>query len=365
MNINLWYKKNTTRFENLFQHLNKTENLEEKARIYLAGNILLCFSIGMFYNCIEKVFSEVPLLFAFNLTSLIAAALVTILYICRKITNYVALVSLLFAVQINISFTIFLNYTSISEQSRFMISHNLFFSFLVCLLAGVSIQKRKVYLLCTLPLIALTAALIIKPSEQMMKDFIFFCLAFISPPILLTYIRIFLWDTYRKKEQLSSEKKNFCQLMDINEKELNILIEVLQNPQMPQQQFENLFSQMQQAIGSKLMTQVTQLFGCEGVMERINEKHKFALTVNEIRLCYLILEDKSITEISRMLYINESSVRANRSRIRKKMKMDKKTNLKVYLRMLIIEEKKISTDFEKSSTKYENTPYFYRNKSVV
>ena len=39
-----------------------------------------------------------------------------------------------------------------------------------------------------------------------------------------------------------------------------------------------------------------------------------------------------------MLYINESSVRANRSRIRKKMKIGRKTDLKARLRMLMGEK---------------------------
>lgn len=72
---------------------------------------------------------------------------------------------------------------------------------------------------------------------------------------------------------------------------------------------------------------------------QITEKHKFGFTPNEVYLCFLILEDKSIPEISELLSITESSVRANRSRIRTKMNLEKKDSLKAHLMLLAEEEK--------------------------
>jgi putative transmembrane protein len=86
------------------------------------------------------------------------------------------------------------------------------------------------------------------------------------------------------------------------------------------------------------------LLASEELIGQISEKYKFSFTTKEVQLCCLILEDKSIAEISRVLYINESTVRANRSRVRKKMKLDKKTNLKAHLLMLLAEEKNRSPD---------------------
>ena len=71
----------------------------------------------------------------------------------------------------------------------------------------------------------------------------------------------------------------------------------------------------------------------------MNEKKELCLTANEIQLCGLILEDKSILEISKLLYVNESTVRANRSRIRKKLGLKKSDNLKAYLGQLVAEVK--------------------------
>lgn len=127
--------------------------------------------------------------------------------------------------------------------------------------------------------------------------------------------------------------------MRMDEKQWNLLIDVMQKPHAPRQQTEKLFDQIQEAIGSRLVIRAKRLLASEEIMERINEKYNFSLTANEVRLCCLILEDKSIKEISHILYINESSVRANRSRLRKKMEIDKKTNLKAHLLMLMSKEK--------------------------
>lgn len=339
-NIILWCKnKFPNSFGNISYHLKQTKDPEEKACIYVAANTLVCFSIDMIYNIVNYAFSGVHLLLVSNLLSLTACATMALLYIGKKVTIAVALSALLFIVQTNTSMVIFHNYTVVIEQNRFIISHNLFLSFLICILASVSIQKNKVYILCILPLISLVVALIIDSPHNMTVNFPGFCLAFISPPVLLTYIRIFLWDTFRKKEQLFSERKSLCQLMRMDEKQWNLLIDVMQKPHAPRQQTEKLFDQIQEAIGSRLVIRAKRLLASEEIMERINEKYNFSLTANEVRLCCLILEDKSIKEISHILYINESSVRANRSRLRKKMEIDKKTNLKAHLLMLMSKEK--------------------------
>lgn len=338
-NIILWYKNKFPKgYKNISRHLEKTGEAEEKARIYVAANTLLCFSIGLIYDTIEYAFSGIPLLLGINLASLVIYAIVTLLYIWGKVAVSTALVTLFFTVQANISVTIFHNYTVLAQQGGFIISHDLFLGFLVCILAAVSVSKDKVYVLCALPLAALAGALAIDSPGQMLRDFPCFCLAYISPPVLLTYIRIFLWDTFRKKEQLFSEKKSLCELMGMNERQWDLLIDIVQKPHASRRQTEKLFAQMQEAIGDRLVIRAKRLLASEEAMGRINEQYNYSLTANELRLCCLILEDKSITEISHILYINESSVRANRSRIRKKMKMGRKTNLKAHLRMLMGEK---------------------------
>lgn len=89
------------------------------------------------------------------------------------------------------------------------------------------------------------------------------------------------------------------------------------------------------------LRQAKRLPANEEIMGRTGGKYCFSLTAKEINLCRLILEDKSAATISRILYINESGVRGSRSRIRKKMKPDKKTNLKARLLMPAGEEKQI------------------------
>lgn len=328
-------------FKNIFRCLKQTKGAEEKTLIYVTANTVACFSIGMVYNIISYALSGMLLLLTVNLVVLAVYAVVTLRCIWGKLAISGTLATLLFAAQTSTSLTMLHNHVFIIEQNKFTTTYDLFHGFLVCILAAMSMKKNQVFILCALPLATLVAIIIIHSPAALFERFPRFCLAYLSPPILLTYTRIFLWDTLRKTERMLSEKKALCQLTGMSENQWNLLIDVVQKPHAPRRQTEELFEQIQETVGDRLVVRAKRLLASEEVIGRINEKYNFSFTANEVRLCCLILEDKSITDISRILYINESSVRANRSRIRKKMKLDKKTNLKAHLLMLVGEEKNI------------------------
>lgn len=328
----------------LSRRLGQSKDMEEKALICIALSTFTCFSIGMVYDSVIYAFSAVYLLLTANLISILTYAVVLLLYIHRKLAVHTALAILLGAVQVNVAVSILYNYAVVIEYNRFMLPHDLFIGFIVCVLASMSLRKSLIYILCLMPLIALATASAIHSPAFLVQNFPSFSLAYISPPVLLTYIRMFLWDTFLKKEKLLSEKKSFCRLMGLNEKQWDLLIDIVQKPHAQRIETEKLFGQMQEAIGDRLVVRAKRLLASEEMIGQISEKYKFSFTAKEVQLCCLILEDKSIAEISRMLYINESSVRANRSRVRKKMKLDKKTNLKAHLLMLLAEEKNGSPD---------------------
>lgn len=338
-NIIRYYEKNyPNNYRYISHRLKEAKDPAEKARIYITISTLVCFSIGMVYDSIVYAFSSIHLLLAANLLSLSVYAIATMLYFSEKLTISTTLALLLITVQMNIGVSIYYNYMIVIENNKFTVSYDLFLSFLVCILASQSLGKTQVYMLCALPVGALAAAFAICSPGTLLQYLPSFCLAYISPPVLLTHIRMFLWDTFRKKEQLLSEKKSLCELMGMNEQQWDLLIDIVQKPHAPRKQTEELFEQIQEAIGNQLVIRAKRLLASEELVGQINEKYKFSLTANEIHLCSLILEDKSITDISHILYINESSVRSNRSRIRKKMRLDKKTNLKTYLTMLVSKE---------------------------
>lgn len=331
-------KSMTWWYEGVCKQLDKVEDPEEKVRLCIYGCTLFFFSIGMIFDIVGYIFSASYMMLIMNLYSLAVYAATTTLYVYAKIGLTIALYTLLFTIQINISISIFHNYQEMVLSGTPFFSHDLFIGFLVCILASLAIKKSFVHMLCLMPLTALAASLIINSTPWMITHFLSLCLAFISPPVLLTYIRKFMWDTFRKKERLMSEQKSLRKLMGMNEEQWDKVIEAIQKPSASRQQTEKLMEKMQNAISDQLVIRAEQLLASEEVMERINEKHSLNLTAKEVRLCCLVLEDKSIMEISHMLYINESSVRASRSRIRKKLNLEKKVNLKAYLLMLVSEE---------------------------
>lgn len=346
--ITQYCKKNfPDSYERLSRRLDQTEDPEMKVRFYVAASTLICFSIGMFYDLIVYAFSAMFLPLTANILTLSVYVAAALLYLHGKLAVTATLTILLIAVQANISVSICYNYFTVIDSNKFTVSCDLFLSFLACILAALTFGKKQVYILCMMPVSTLAAVLAIHSPHILVLNFPSFCLAYIAPPVLLIHIRMLLWDTIRKKEQLLSEKKSLCRLMGMNEEQWDLLIDVVQKPHAPRKQTEQLFNQMQDTIDSQLVIRAKRLLASEELLGQINEKHGFALTANDMRLCCLILEDKTIAEISHILYINESSVRASRSRVRKKMKLDKETNLKAYLLMLV------GGDKDKSETNFQ------------
>lgn len=206
-------------YKYLSRRLEQSKNTEEKALVCIAASTFTCFSIGMVYDSVTYGFSAVYLLLTANLICLLTYAVVLLFYVHGKLAIYTVLAILLLAVQANIAVSIFYNYMVVTEYNRLMLPHDLFMGFIVCMLASMSLRKKMVYILCMLPLTALATASAIHSPAFLIQNFPSFSLAFTAPPVLLTYIRMFLWDTFWKKEKLLSEKKSLCRLMGLNEKQ--------------------------------------------------------------------------------------------------------------------------------------------------
>lgn len=326
-------------YEFLFARINTAIDMEERARIYVGCCTLLFFSAGLSYDSISYLFTGAYFLLAVNMVTLSVFVVLTVLFYWEKLGIYATLATLLFTVQVNASVSITCNYAVMSAGGDIIIHHDLFISFLVCVLASLTLKKNHVHILCVMPMASFATSLVLYSPVSLLLYFPSLLLAYTSPPVCLAYMRIFLWDTLREKERLLREKQSLCRLMGMNEQQWDMLIDVLQAPRVPREQTEQLFETIQEAVSNRLIIRAKRLLVSEDLFGKINEKKGFCLTPKEIQLCVLILEDKSILEISRALYINESTVRGNRSRVRKKLGLTKSANLKAYLKQLVAEVK--------------------------
>lgn len=311
---------------------------EEITRKYIGLCVIIFFLIGLCCDTTTYIFSSSYLLAAGNILSIIIHLGSAFLYLTGRSNCVITLLLLLYSQQVNVVITMLFNYILYSESKELLISHELLIGFLICTLASLTLRKKHIYILCSLPLIAFAAILIVRSPILLLQHLPGMCLAYFSPALLLLHIRTFLWETITKKQQLTQERQSLCRLMGMNEEQWDLLLGVILQPHAPREQTEKLFVNLQDGISNQLMIRAKRLFINEKIMGEINEKKKLSLTENEIHLCCLIIEDKSIAEISKLLYINESSVRANRSRIRKKIGLDKESNLKAHLLTLIREE---------------------------
>ena len=345
-NISQCYKKN---FPNSYSHLSsklqEANTPEEKARIYVNICTMVFFFIGLAYDTAGYIVFEFYFMAAMNTVSLLIFITSAYLYQQGKLTTYNTLASLLFIVQLNVSISIFYHFTIAEQKRDFTIYHDLFIGFLACILAALTLKKKYVHFLCTLPLSSLASTLAITSPVSLLENFPSLCLAYISPPVFVAHIRMYLWDAFRQKERLAKERQALYRFMGMNEQQWDLMIDVVQAPRAPREQTERLFKMMQEAISSQLVIRAKRLLVSEELLSKVNEKKELCLTANEIQLCGLILEDKSILEISKLLYVNESTVRANRSRIRKKLGLRKSDNLKTYLGQLVAEVKNDSCFF--------------------
>lgn len=320
--------------------LSQVECIEEKAHIYIGLCTLIFFFIGLIYDMGAYVFSGIHSLALLNLLSLTLFIISAFLYLRKRLRLTAALGVLLFTAQGNVAVSILHNCAKITYNSDFIIYHDLFIGFLVCILGALTLKKNRVFILCILPLASLAIAMALHSPTALIKHFPSLCLAYVSPPVFLTRIRVFLFGVIQKKEQLIKEKQALYRLMGMSEEQWDLMLGVIQAPHTPRDKAEQIFDMMQDTISNQLVIRAKRLLTDEESIGRISSRYKLGLSGNEIRLCSLILEDKSIAEISRLLYINESTVRANRSRLRKKLGLSTKDNLKAHLLQLVGEEKK-------------------------
>lgn len=326
-------------YRHLFSRLQDAKTSEEKARIYVNICTLVFFFIGIAYDTVVYMLLNSYLPAAINVVSLLIFTSSAYLYQQGRLTTYSTLALLLFTVQINVAISIFYHFTAEEQKRDFIIYHDLFIGFLACMLAALTLGKKYVYILCTLPLASLATALTVTSPVSLLESFPSLCLAYISPPVFVAHIRMYLWDAFTEKERLVRERQALYRFMGMNEQQWDLMIDVVQAPRAPREQTEQLFKMMQEAISNQLVIRAKRLLVNEELLGEINERKELCLTANEVQLCVLILEDKSILEISRALYINESTVRGNRSRIRKKLGLTKSANLKAYLKQLVAEVK--------------------------
>lgn len=339
-NIRAHYKKKIPeKYNYISSRLCKGEGIEEKASIYTGLCTEVFFFIGMTYDMGYYAFSGIYLLMILNFLALAIYVLSAVFYLWEKLSISGLLAILLFTVQANVAVSIVYNCViMVGDNNSFVIYHDLFIGFLVCMLGALTLKNKMVYILCIMPLICLVIALALRSPIALVQHFPSLCLAYVSPPVFLARIRVFLFETIRRKEQLIKERQSLYRMMGMNEQQWDLMIEVIQAPHTPRDKTQQIFDMMQEAISNQLMMRAKQLLVDEKAIGKINEKQRLNLSGNEIYLCTLILEDKSIADISRILYISESTVRANRSRLRKKLGLSPKDNLKAHLLKLVGEE---------------------------
>lgn len=342
--MNLSYTKQTYRkqfpsyFLFIFSQLRKAKDPEEKARVYISICTLIFFFLGLSYDMMSYILLKTWLLANINFLTLTAFVVLTFLFHREKLRICTVLTLLLFSIQINVSFSII--YTFILEKGNysFIILHDLGIGFLVCMLAALTLEKKRVYVLCTLPLTSLITGLSLLSPISLMQFLPSLCLAYATPPVFLAHIRVYLWNSLREKERLLQERQAVCKFMGMNEHQWDLLIDAMQLPRIPKEQAQELFETLQSAISDQLVVKAKQLLATEEQVGRINRKKGLRLTAREVQLCGLIMEGKSVAEISAIQHIKKSSVRANRTRLRGKLPLQQGDDLKTYLIQLVVEE---------------------------
>lgn len=335
-------KKNPSNFRFIFSQLRKAKDPEEKARIYISICTLIFFSLGLSYDMVSYILLKAWLLANINCLTLAVFVVLTFLFHWEKLSIRTVLTLLLFSIQANVSFSIIYNFLFEKGNNSFITFHDLGIGFLVCMLAALTLEKKRVYVLCTLPLTSLITGLAISSPISLIQFFPSLCLAYATPPVFLAHIRVYLWNSLREKERLLQEKQAVCKYMGMNEQQWDLLIDAVQLPRIPKEQAQELFGTLQDAISDQLVAKAKQLLASEEQMGRINRKKELRLTAKEVQLCGLLIEGKSVAEISAIQHIKKSSVRANRTRLRGKLALQKGDDLEAYLMQLIANEMKES-----------------------
>lgn len=290
----------------------KEEDSEQLIYSYFGIGTFVLFTVGVIYDTGIYLIVDDYLPVIINLLTLVVYVVIAILYLRKKLSVFTLLALLLYSTQINVSATIFYSYHTPLYRRALELHYDFFIGFVINIIAALTLKKRHVFILSYLPLLTYAVLLTHNQPNFLLGHFFTFCVAYLSIPPLLAHIRRLLWESIHQKELLLKEKQLLCRMMKMD----------------GEQQLSEI---MHGVPDSQLVIRAKRLLAKEVLIEQINQKQQLSLTANEIQLCGFILADKSITEISRLLFISESTVRANRSRIRRKLGLKQNMNLKAHL----------------------------------
>lgn len=155
--------------------------------------------------------------------------------------------------------------------------------------------------------------------------------------IIMVGISVFFWYTERtyrselERKKVKNQQEEILSYFELEPEQWQILKNTKMSSEDTHELLENMGKQMREKIINEAKVLV---YNDEAIIEAITRVHD-DLTASELEICCHIVNGKTVNEICNIRNVSPSTVTSVRSRLRTKMGLAKKDNLKRYLRSLV------------------------------
>lgn len=268
------------------------------------------------YNFLLFYIKDAWVGFSFNLTHTLALALLMYVVLKRKVVfkTGISLLYILVFVKLAIDSMLCLHYQG--DRDNLSVMSNIFIMFILAITAQSQQLNRTTlgFAVALLPVVAVAL------SHTQISVLLFSIKAVLVGFLMILYVWIYNWEPVITKElrqpkQLrEEEKKALHMLADLKDEEKDKTVNLLSRLSSEQQQ--NILDRAAEQLKTSELSKKAWDLVCAD------------LTNSEKQICQMVLEGKMLKEICIELNKSESNITSQRSRIRKKLNMDRKDDLK-------------------------------------
>lgn len=289
------------------------------------------FTLGMCIDLIMYIQSEKTLLFVVNGICIMTIPLIWILFRTQKISIDKATMFNVWAVALNLYLSIFSEVFYPGEDT----SRNILLIMSVFMIpiihSGITHVRIMPLLIASGGLLCYIIAAVYLQDAMMIRSIPILTLVLIGGSITV----LFLLDVSRSAEhenlKTQFQEQQLIDFFSMHQDEW----QKIKEGRVSKEETIQLLTSLEGKTRTKLMSQLKDFVQDEVEMKSVLQKQYPSLTSGELQLCCYIIEGLSVSEISKIREVGTSTITSMRSRLRAKLNIDPKENLRDHLEHFI------------------------------
>lgn len=309
------------------------DNYLDHQRQLIYAIYVVILSLGILSNLLGISGAFDPFFTATNSVFLIMILVVAGLYLAHKISIVKTIAFSAIVMHVFISMDIWYSaFVPMLKDNTMVILINMLILVINMIFSLATYQIRLTQLLNVISLVTYIACVVITGDESLRNYFIMMLLILIFISFVSFRIAKNGEHLLNVNKALQKDEAELLQVLRINKKQVKAYV-ALAKEQRDVNETTNLFHLLGEVPQKRLVDNVMRFVNAQKI-----DKQRIAsvfpeLTPSELEICYLILQDKKLSEISALLNKSDSNITSHRANIRKKLGMSSSQNLQEILQV--------------------------------